>query len=144
MPRHEFQCGRCESSVEVERSFAEGAPDPFGCECGGLMEKVWVAPLFSTIGCSGASDPNEIPPTLSVTQNPLGGTSKAKAAKLEAAYQRDLAFKRRNIKSSQGSVRMTHSIPAELFHGKIRQTGDKSYWDDPKNRKRHDSMTRVQ
>lgn len=34
---------------------------------------------------------------------------------------------------------MTNSIPADLYHGKIRETGDRHYWDSPKNRKRHKS-----
>jgi hypothetical protein len=34
---------------------------------------------------------------------------------------------------------MTHQIPAALHAAKIRETGDRQYWDDPKNRNRHKS-----
>lgn len=93
---------------------------------------------ISTVGCSGGSDPDDIPPEYRVTDTPLEGTSAAKGAKMERLYQKDIEAKRR-AKRKGAPMEMTNSIPAELYHGKIRQTGDKNYWDDPKNRKRHKS-----
>jgi hypothetical protein len=28
---------------------------------------------------------------------------------------------------------MTHSVPVELYYGKIRESGDKDFWRDPQN-----------
>ena len=36
-------------------------------------------------------------------------------------------------------MKKSMQIPAALYHGKIKQTGDRSYWDNPKNRNRHKS-----
>jgi hypothetical protein len=50
--------------------------------------------------------------------------------------------KRRRLVRDAGSgkdFRMSHSVPADLFHGKIRETGDENYWDDPTNLRRHKS-----
>jgi hypothetical protein len=34
-------------------------------------------------------------------------------------------------------------VPAELYHGKIRETGDKDYWSDKRNLEQH-TDTKVQ
>ncbi len=40
---------------------------------------------------------------------------------------------------NRGDFRQTHSVPADLYHGKIKETGDKEYWSDPANMRRHSS-----
>ncbi len=61
----------------------------------------------------------------------------------EAAFQRHIDERRKLVRqvghNSKASLRMTHSVPADLFHGKIRESGDKNYWDDPSNLKKHSS-----
>ena len=51
---------------------------------------------------------------------------------------------RRDVAESSGGAALakTHEIPAHLYHGKIKQTGDRNYWLDDKNRNKHTS-TRV-
>jgi hypothetical protein len=122
----------------------KGPPQPWACECGGLFEKVWRPVHIITTGCS--QDVNEIPPQFAVTNNPLKGTTKAKALKMERAYARNLHNQRRAAREGLGqgkTIGKTHSYPAHLWHGKIRQTGDKHYWEDPKNAARHDSVSRI-
>lgn len=61
------------------------------------------------------------------------GLGEKKARRRERAYSRRIA-KLRNANQGGKAFRMTHSIPVELYYGKIRQTGDPKFWDDPKNR----------
>lgn len=143
MPRHEFACSECDRSEEVDATFEQGPPEPWPCECGGLFEKVWNQVLFSV---PGGADPNYISPYDAVSETPLRPVYAAEAKRKERAYAQDLENKRRMARdagAARGPMKMTHSVPAHLWHGKIRQTGDKNYWDDPKNRKRHDSVTKI-
>jgi len=68
----------------------------------------------------------------------IRGISKAAAEKRERAYADRLASMNRAIRDQGGqkskTMKMTHSVPVELYHGKIRETGDAHFWDDPKNR----------
>lgn len=45
---------------------------------------------------------------------------------------------RKAIKNQGGQKsktwKLTHSIPAELYYGKVRESGDKHFWSDEKNR----------
>lgn len=92
-------------------------------------------PSICTVGCSGASDPNDIPLGSRVHGSAERDILPAEGARIEKAYGQHIQNLRRSQKP--GKLRMTHSVPAELYHGKIRQTGDKQYWDDPKNQARH-------
>lgn len=68
----------------------------------------------------------------------LRGIGKAAALRRERAYAERIASMNKAIRDQGGqkskTVKMTHSIPVELYHGKIRETGDAHFWDDPKNR----------
>lgn len=92
------------------------------------------------IDTSGCKDHDEVPGRARVTQSPMG-VSTARATKIEAAYAEDIANKRKanNHSGKRGSIVMTHSIPTELYHGKIKQTGDRDYWRNEKNLNRHKS-----
>lgn len=138
---YQMECKQC-GEVEISKPMSDPARDNDQCpECKGFgTRRIFAMPQICTVGCSGASDPDDIPAEFGVTQNPLGGERKQSLA-LEKAYQRDIEHKRRN-KRSGGPMQLSRSIPAELYHGKIKQTGDKDYWSDPKNRKRHPS-TRI-
>jgi hypothetical protein len=60
----------------------------------------------------------------------------------ERAFQEHIHERRTLVKEAGRNPnfgRMTHSVPADLFHGKIRETGDKNYWEDPRNVQRHKS-----
>ena len=66
----------------------------------------------------------------------------AQGVRKEAGYQRAAQKRRRQLAESgnrKSTFRHTHSVPVELYHGKIKQTGDKNYWNDPKNLNRHKS-----
>lgn len=85
---------------------------------------------------------SEIPKDKRVVRNFLKPDTPEQAARLERAYQKDLERKRamvaeRGKRSKKPGIRMTHSVPAELYHGKIRETGDRTYWSDRKNLEQH-------
>lgn len=75
-----------------------------------------------------------------VISNVMRPPSDAVAERTEEAYRKDLAQKRQMAEDGghrKGKLRLTHSIPAHLYHGKMRETGDKRYWDDSKNLEQH-------
>ena len=57
---------------------------------------------------------------------------------MERAYAKKLARTRREVAEGSGSsFQKELEVPAHLYHGKIRETGDKSYWLQQKNRDKH-------
>ena len=76
-----------------------------------------------------------------VVSDGIDGNSPLQAERLERVYREDLENKRKQASAAKSGkrrkMRMTHSVPAHLFHGKIRETGDKKYWEDPSNLKQH-------
>lgn len=104
------------------------------------MDKVWEPCQF--ICDRSDRDVDTVPPEFQVS-NRVKPESAAQGQRLERAYQEQVTSRRRQIaEDGGGAIKQTHSIPAHLYHGKIRQTGDKSYWLDDKNRNKHKS-TRV-
>jgi hypothetical protein len=94
------------------------------------------------------SSQSEIPKDKRVVDNFLTPKTPNQAERLERAYHKDLERKRamvseRGKRSKKPGIRMTHSVPAELYHGKIRETGDKDYWSDKRNLEQH-TDTKVQ
>lgn len=129
-----FECDPCGLTRQLDSKPFQVPEQPL-CVCGKVMDRVYGC----EIDTSGCKDHDDIPPQLQVQRrNPVN------AERLEAAYQRDIQQKRSMAQAggNSGSIRMSHSVPAELYHGKIRQTGDKNYWNDPKNLSRHKS-TRI-
>jgi len=99
-------------------------------------------PMSRVYGCqidtSGCKDHDEIPPEKRV----LDLHDRRPEHIKEAAFQRHIDERRKVVAEAgqnPNGMRQTHSVPADLFHGKIRETGDKKYWDDPKNLKKHKS-----
>jgi hypothetical protein len=135
--RYRYECEGCAETVIREQSMKDPVPERVAHGCGADLVRKWDPPQ---ILCDG--DPDEIPPHLAVSR---GGraVSSAEAARKEKAYQRDIQRKRaaqqkRNVKG----WKLSNSIPAELYYGKVRQTGDRNYWRDPKNLRKHKS-TRI-
>jgi hypothetical protein len=68
----------------------------------------------------------------------MKGIGKERARARERAYQKRIEGMNKAIRDQGGqrskNLKLTHSIPVELYHGKIRETGDAHFWDDPKNR----------
>ena len=102
-----------------------------------MLARVWTPPNFI---CPGDAD--EIPVGSRVTENTAFGDTKAQGVRKEARYQKAIQQRRRQLVENgdrKSTFRHTHSVPVELYHGKIKQTGDKDYWKDPKNLNRHKS-----
>jgi hypothetical protein len=101
------------------------------------MHRDWQADA-PMIGTSGCKDHDFIPHEKRVASAfDRGGESK-----MEAKFKRQIERRRAEIRDAggqRGSLRHTHSVPTHLFHGKIRETGDKNYWNDPKNVAKHKS-----
>lgn len=94
------------------------------------------------IDTSGCRDHDEIPEKHRIAcgsgdRNLTAGQAEA----IERRAQRQVDETRKQIADggNRGSMKMTHSIPAALYHGKIKETGDRAYWQDAKNRNRHKS-----
>jgi hypothetical protein len=143
---YEFQCHDC--GFAVERPFPGGKAPGIGeklCDCtrlGCTGSIVRVVSLPHVPPDSLSVDPDNVPIQHRVASNDGFGIGEKAARKREKAYEESMQVKRamaHEAKGSGKSVQMEHSIPPELYHGKIKETGDRTYWDDPKNRKRHPS-----
>lgn len=135
--RYGFKCYDCELGKEVDaRPFAP--PTAPQCPtCGHLMNRVYGC----QINTSGCQDVDEIPEGQRVAYGGQANISKGQATAIERAHHRHNEKTRRDLADggNKGGLRKTHQIPAALYHGKIKQTKDPNYWDDPKNRDRHKS-----
>jgi len=134
---YQFECESCESSVVIDAKPFHPPIHPLCPVCGFGMDRVYGC-MIDTSGCR---DHDEIPPDKRVLGPQVKAPTEAQATKIERAYHEDLKRKR-EIRGDPRARRsgenvMTHSIPAHLHHGKVRETGDKHYWDDPKNLNRH-------
>jgi len=129
----------CGAVQEISASIAEGPPKYVECQrCFRTMVRDWKtdAPMLDTSACR---DHNFIPHAKRVPQS--GGKfvrSKDEAIKRENGY-REMIQNRRAAAREAGkkSIKQTMAIPAEIYHGKIKETGDRNYWSDAKNVSRH-------
>ncbi|MCP4899948.1 MAG: hypothetical protein GY906_23515 [bacterium] len=134
--RYNFKCDSCTWKETVIASIHEGAPDPGPeCACGmGPMIRDWKAdaPMIDTSGCKDHSD---IPMEKRVASRFDRGTPEQQ----ERAFNQHVQERRKELADggNRGTVKQTHAVPTHLFHGKIKETGDPKYWDDPKNLARH-------
>lgn len=134
----ECECGR---RYEASASIKDGPPN-VGCCCGRLMQRVWNPPTLLL-----RQDPDDVgernamidTSTMSTALAAAGGgMTKASAIKKEKAYNSYIHERRKIFRNNkQVGGRMTHQVPVELYHAKIKQTGDKNYWKDPANLNRH-------
>lgn len=129
-----------EGRIEVRTSIKDVPLAWYPCECGAAAERLWEMPTFI---CDRADqDVDTVPPEFQVSERVTPETV-AQGQRLERNYQKGLNDRRKQIaEEGGGAIKQTHAVPAHLYHGKIRQTGDKSYWLDKKNRDKHKS-TRV-
>lgn len=92
---------------------------------------------FPTLNTSACRDHDFIPHEKRVfdDQDLRGEASK------EKSFEKHVQHRRRLVRDagSGKDFRMSHSVPADLYHGKIRETGDEDYWNDPANLRRHKS-----
>lgn len=128
----------CECGWRGQRNIKFGSR-PTGwipCEaCGSEAHRVWESPQ---IVCD--NDPDHVPPQFAVSRDGAPVSSR-EAAKREKQYERGIQQRRQELKGTKakGGIQQTHSIPPELYYGKVRQSGDKNYWKDPKNLRKHSS-----
>lgn len=131
-----FKC-ECGFLVEVSAPISVGPPEKQKCaKCFKRMERDWQAdaPMIDTSACK---DHSAVRPDKQVRSRWDGNQS---PERVEANFKRHIESRRKEIRSAggqRGSIKQTHAVPAHLFHGKIKETGDKNYWSDPKNLNRH-------
>lgn len=133
-----FTCDSCFKRAEVESRPFHPPPAPFCSPCGAAMRRLYNC----HIDTSGCKDHDEIPEQHRIACGPIDrNLTSGQAEAIEAKHQREMEQTRKQIRDggNKGSFKLTRKIPAPLFHGKIKQTGDRHYWDDPKNLKKHKS-----
>jgi len=131
-----FKCKK--GHVEhVSQSIAKGPPpEGFPCfSCERPMSRDWQAdaPMIDTSGCR---DHNDIPEGKRV----LSAFDQGSPERVEHQFKKHIEKRRTQIRDAggqRGSIKQTHAVPAHLYHGKIKETGDENYWSDPKNLDRH-------
>lgn len=128
---YRFECPNCGASTDIESRPFEPPEGP-ECECGREMDRVYGA----RIDTSGCRDHDHVPVEHRVMSSADRSVSARGGAKTERAYAQDLAQKR---DMAGNGNRMSHSVPAHLYHGKIKETGDRNYWRDPANLRKHKS-----
>lgn len=131
---YEYICEKCGSVRPVDAKPFHPPTPPLHCER--PMRRLYGA-IIDTSDCQ---DHDYIPEEKRLCPNPHGLT-KAQVQKREKRYREGIHDRRRQIAESgkRGGWGQTHAIPPELYHGKIKQTGDKNYWRDKGNVKRHNN-----
>lgn len=134
-----FRCMFCGASREIEASISVGPPAVVPCgKCESQqMQRDWKtdAPMLDTSACR---DHNFIPHAKRVAQPGGNFVSKREALKREGEYAKMIQGRRAAAREAgDKSIKQKMAVPAEIYHGKIKETGDKKYWDDPKNVSRH-------
>lgn len=135
-----FTCKKCgDEKLSLPVDLCDSKPP---CtRCGKKMQRHygadWATLQFNTESCK---DHDEVAPRKRTVANLGKGMTPKRARALERRYHEDVQQKRDIAEAAggnRGAQRMAMSVPTELYHGKIKETGDKSYWKDPKNRARH-------
>lgn len=132
---YEFVCDGCGDIFTVDGpAFTPPVELPQCYDHGGFeMRRLYSA----QIDTSGCKDHDFIPETQRVadTVQPFSGEKKGRIFS-ERINERRKTYAQ---DGQRGEIRHTHSVPADLYHGKIKETGDKQYWNDPANMKKHES-----
>ena len=128
-----FQCQVCGTELAVGSQAFQVPPAPTCCEV--VAQRIYGCNI-NTSACRDASD---IPPEKRVVRSGLiRGKGTLDPVREEQRFYKHIQERRKVLAGNQkGSIRHTHSVPADLYHGKIRETGDKLYWNDPANVDRH-------
>lgn len=99
--------------------------------------------MWRVFGCaidtSKCRDASEIPANKRVVRSSsIVSGRDVDPVKAERRFHEHIQRRRSELQGQQkGQFRHTHSVPADLYHGKIKETGDKEYWSDPGNVSRH-------
>lgn len=135
--RYNYKC-ECGCRQTINGSISVGPPASVVCEsCHEEMDRDWKADA-PNIDTSNCRDADAIPIEKRVER---GMGSMNSGDREERRFQDHINETRKGIADggNRGQMKMTHSVPADLYHGKVRETGDKSYWKDPKNLAKHKS-----
>lgn len=129
---YEFTCDECELTIGFVCAAFKPVEKANCPECGFEMRRVYGARIDTT----GCKDHDFIPHDKRVYDDvqTMSGEKKGRIFTKHVNERRKLLRE-----GNRGDIRQTHSVPSDLFHGKIRETGDKDYWSDPANMKRHES-----
>ncbi len=132
-----FACDECCNEIAIpSRPFHP--PSAPAC-CGVVMRRVYGC-YIDTSSCRDADD---IPAGKRVVRSGIvRGAGDVSPQIEERKFARHIENRRKDLLSNGNkgsSFRHTHSVPADLYHGKIRETGDKNYWNDSRNLSKHNS-----
>jgi hypothetical protein len=136
--KFEFHCYSCSLGENLTSRPFHPPKAPACPKCGYQMDRVYGC----QIDTSGCRDHDEIPAEHRIACGPGDhNLTPGQTAAMEARAQREIEQTRRDLADggNKGGFRLTNRIPAALYHGKIRETKDPAYWNDPKNRARHRS-----
>lgn len=131
-----FACYDCDTRCNIDaRAFHP--PKAPACTCGEPMDRVYGC----NIDTSSCKDPDDVAPEHRIAVSQERDLSNSQARRIEAQAGRKIDQTRRDLADggNKGDRRMTHQIPAALHAAKIKETGDRNYWNDAKNRNRHKS-----
>lgn len=134
---YEFTCHPCGASVALDAKAFTPPKAPACTVCGEATDRVYGC----NIDTSGCKDPDDVAPKHRTAVSQERNLTNAQASRIEKGHQSKIAQTRRDLADggNKGDRRMTHQIPAALHVAKIKETGDREYWNDPKNRNRHKS-----
>ena len=135
---YDFQCHPCELVIGVHAKAFHPPKAPVCQECFEDMDRVYGC-MIDTSGCKDVDD-IPVKDRIAMGAGDVDMTP-GQAEAIERKHQQHTEQTRRDIAAggNKGQMKKTHQIPAPLFHGKIKQTGDKNYWDSDKNLNRHKS-----
>jgi hypothetical protein len=99
------------------------------------MERDWQqdAPMLDTSACRDHND-------ISEGSRVASGFDRGSPEQIEHQFKQHIDQRRTEIRDAggqRGTFKQTHAVPAHLYHGKIKETKDPNYWQDPKNLSRH-------
>jgi hypothetical protein len=134
---YEFTCYDCDVTVARESKAFTPPKAPRCSVCNSLTDRVYGC----RIDTSSCKDPDDVAPEHRVAVSQERNLSSSQARRIEAQHGKKIAQTRRDLADggNRGAQRMTHQIPAALHAAKIKETGDRNYWDSEKNRNRHKS-----
>jgi hypothetical protein len=138
MPNYTFICDDCGETAVLHRPFSVG-PVSEPCDCGGTRKHDFRTDVMTQeVDTTNCRDHNVI----SREKRVYRPGTRADADKKEAQYSQYVKQRREQLREhgNRGTITQSHAIPADLYHGKIRETGDKQYWNDKKNVDRHSAF----
>src|SRR4030095_651874 len=129
---YQFQCDACGQGFSIDMPPFQPPPAPLCCNY--AVRRIYGC-YINTSSCKDAS---HIPESKRVVRSGVVRGKDVNPEREERRFAKHISDRRKELAGQQrGAMRHTHSVPADLYHGKIRETGDKRYWEDPKNVARH-------